>query len=104
MYGVTGLSSILLMMLFISGMATVVTYVIGQKKLAAIFGVLLGVTVIFSFIFLMMFIGRVPMTQMGKLVGGVVILVAIFLTMVFTLPICRARSETSSQKGMTARL
>ena len=57
MYGVTGLSSILLMMLFISGMATVVTYVIGQKKIATIFGILLGVTVIFSFIFLMMFIG-----------------------------------------------
>ena len=52
MFGVTGMSSILLIMLFISGMATVVTYVIGQKKIAAI-----GVTVIFSFIFLMMFIG-----------------------------------------------
>ena len=57
MFGVTGMSSILLIMLFISGMATVVTYVIGQKKIAAIFGVSLGVTVIFSFIFLMMFIG-----------------------------------------------
>ncbi|MBR4623833.1 MAG: hypothetical protein IKO45_04700 [Clostridia bacterium] len=51
------MSSILLIMLFISGMATVVTYVIGQKKIATIFGILLGVTVIFSFIFLMMFIG-----------------------------------------------
>ena len=57
MFGVTRMSSILLIMLFISGMATVVTYVIGQKKIAAIFGILLGVTVIFSFIFLMMFIG-----------------------------------------------
>ena len=58
MFGVTGISSILLMMLFISGMATVVTYVIGQKKIAAIFGVVLAVTVIFSFIFLMMFLGE----------------------------------------------
>ena len=40
---------------------------------------------LFAVIFLMMFIGRVPMVQMGKLVGGVVILAVIFLTLVFTL-------------------
>ncbi len=40
---------------------------------------------LFAVIFLMMFIGRVPMVQMAKLVGGVVILAAIFLTLVFTL-------------------
>ena len=52
---------------------------------------------LFAVIFLMMFIGRVPMTQMGKLVGGVVILVAIFLTMVFTLGSIGAEQEATKQ-------
>ena len=54
---------------------------------AALIGIenLSTAALLFAVIFLMMFIGRVPLSQMGKLVGGAVILVAIFLTMVFTL-------------------
>jgi len=48
-------------------------------------------------IFLMMFIGRVPMIQMGKLLGGVTILVAVFLTLVLTLGSIGADQETSTQ-------
>ena len=48
-------------------------------------------------IFLMMFIGRVPMIQMGKLLGGVVILVAVFLTLVLTLGSIGADQEGSTQ-------
>ena len=40
---------------------------------------------LFAVIVMMMFIGRVPMSQMLKLVGGFVLLVAIFLTLVMTL-------------------
>ena len=36
-------------------------------------------------IFLMMFIGRIPMTQMGKLVGAAGFVIAVFLTLVLTL-------------------
>lgn len=52
---------------------------------------------LFMVIFLMMFIGRVPMTQMGKLVGGVAILAAIFLTLVFTLGSIGENEENSKQ-------
>lgn len=40
---------------------------------------------LFLVIFLMMFIGRVPILQMGKLMGAGVLLVAVFLTLVLTL-------------------
>jgi cell division protein FtsW len=40
---------------------------------------------LFGVIFIMMFIGRVPMAQMGKLTGGIVLIVGIFLTLVLTL-------------------
>lgn len=40
---------------------------------------------LFMVIFLMMFIGRVPMMQMGKLMGAGVLLVGVFLTLVLTL-------------------
>lgn len=40
---------------------------------------------LFAVIFIMMFIGRVPMQQMGKLMGGIVLIVGIFLTLVLTL-------------------
>lgn len=40
---------------------------------------------LFAVIFLMMFIGRVPMQQMGKLMGGLVLLIGVFLTLVLTL-------------------
>ncbi len=40
---------------------------------------------LFTVVFLMMFIARVPMLQMGKLTGFVVVLAGIFLTLVLTL-------------------
>ncbi len=46
---------------------------------------------------LMMFIGRIPLIQMGKLIGGTAVLVAVFLTLVLTLGSIGAESETSSQ-------
>lgn len=48
-------------------------------------------------IFLMMFIGRIPMVQMGKLVGAVTVLIAIFLTLVLTLGSIGAEKENSTQ-------
>ena len=52
---------------------------------------------LFAVIFLMMFIGRVPMSQMGKLVGGAVFIVAVFLTLVLTLGSIGQDDETTSQ-------
>jgi cell division protein FtsW len=40
---------------------------------------------LFGVIFIMMFIGRVPMTQLGKLTGVLVLIVGVFLTLVLTL-------------------
>ncbi len=40
---------------------------------------------LFAVIFLMMFIGRVPMSQMGKLMGGIAVLAVVFIVLVFTL-------------------
>jgi cell division protein FtsW len=40
---------------------------------------------LFMVIFLMMFIGRVPIKQMGKLMGAGALLIAVFLTLVLTL-------------------
>jgi len=48
-------------------------------------------------IFLMMFIGRVPMIQLGKLMGACAILIAIFLTLVLTLGSIGADQEGSKQ-------
>lgn len=52
---------------------------------------------LFAVIFLMMFIGRVPMMQLGKLLGAGAILVAIFLTLVLTLGSIGANQEDSKQ-------
>jgi cell division protein FtsW len=52
---------------------------------------------LFAVIFLMMFIGRVPMTQLGKLLGAGTILIAIFLTLVLTLGSIGANQEDSKQ-------
>ena len=52
---------------------------------------------LFAVIFLMMFIGRVPMIQMGKLVGAATVLVAIFLTLVLTLGSIGASQEAETQ-------
>ncbi|MBR2292361.1 MAG: FtsW/RodA/SpoVE family cell cycle protein [Prevotella sp.] len=48
-------------------------------------------------IFLMMFIGRIPMAQMGKLVGAAAVIVAVFLTLVLTLGSIGASNEASSE-------
>ena len=52
---------------------------------------------LFVVIFLMMFIGRVPLSQMGKLVGVAAVLVALFLTMVFTLGSIGSSEEENKQ-------
>ncbi len=52
---------------------------------------------LFVVIFLMMFIGRVPMIQLGKLLGAGVILVAVFITLVLTVGSIGASQEESKQ-------
>ena len=48
---------------------------------------------LFAVIFLMMFIGRVPMSQMGRLVGGLAILGAIGLLLIMTLGSVEDKTE-----------
>ncbi|MBR1484333.1 MAG: FtsW/RodA/SpoVE family cell cycle protein [Prevotella sp.] len=54
-------------------------------------GVLIGIenlstaTILFIVVLMMMFLGRVPMRQMGKLIGALSIVVALFLVMVFAI-------------------
>ena len=66
---------------------------------AALIGIenLSTAALLFAVIFLMMFIGRVPMIQMGKLVGACAVLVAIFLTLVLTLGSIGESQESSEQ-------
>ena len=66
---------------------------------AALIGIenLSTAALLFAVIFLMMFIGRVPLTQMAKLVGFAAVLIAIFLTMVFTLGSIGASDEENKQ-------
>ena len=66
---------------------------------AALIGIenLSTAALLFGVIFLMMFIGRVPMVQLGKLLGACAILVAIFLTLVLTLGSIGANQEDSKQ-------
>mgnify|MGYP002620363658 CR=1 FL=1 len=66
---------------------------------AALIGIenLSTAALLFVVIFLMMFIGRVPMIQMGKLVGGAVVIIAVFLTLVLTLGSIGASQEGSTQ-------
>jgi Bacterial cell division membrane protein len=66
---------------------------------AALIGIenLSTAALLFAVIFLMMFIGRVPMIQMGKLVGACAVLVAIFLTLVLTLGSIGANQESSQE-------
>ena len=52
---------------------------------------------LFAVIFLMMFIGRIPMAQMAKLVAAVAVLAALFLTLVFTLGSIGEESEGEKQ-------
>jgi len=48
-------------------------------------------------IFLMMFIGRIPLVQMAKLAGAAAVLVAVFLTLVLTLGSIGAKEEANIQ-------
>ena len=66
---------------------------------AALIGIenLSTAALLFAVIFLMMFIGRVPMIQMGKLVGACAVLVALFLTLVLTLGSIGDSQESSEQ-------
>ena len=66
---------------------------------AALIGIenLSTAALLFAVIFLMMFIGRVPRIQMGKLVGAATVLVAIFLTLVLTLGSIGASQEAETQ-------
>ena len=66
---------------------------------AALIGIenLSTAALLFAVIFLMRFIGRVPMIQMGKLVGAATVLVAIFLTLVLTLGSIGASQEAETQ-------
>lgn len=56
---------------------------------------------IFMVIFAMMFIGRVPMQQMGKLMGGLVLLIGIVLTLTLTLGSIEDDSEKSQTSEQT---
>ncbi len=66
---------------------------------AALIGIenLSTAALLFAVIFLMMFIGRVPMIQMGKLIGVATVLVAVFLTLVLTLGSIGASQEAETQ-------
>ena len=66
---------------------------------AALIGIenLSTAALLFAVIFLMMFIGRVPMIQLGKLLGAGAVLVAVFLTLVLTLGSIGANQEGSKQ-------
>ena len=66
---------------------------------AALIGIenLSTAALLFAVIFLMMFIGRVPMIQMGKLVGACAVLVGLFLTLVLTLGSIGDSQESSEQ-------
>lgn len=66
---------------------------------AALIGIenLSTAALLLAVIFLMMFIGRVPMIQLGKLMGACAILVAVFLTLVLTLGSIGANQEGSKQ-------
>jgi cell division protein FtsW len=56
----------------------VATFLIGIENLST-------AALLCAVIFLMMFIGRVPLTQLGKLLGATAVLVAVFLTLIMTL-------------------
>jgi len=65
---------------------------------------------LFAVVFIMMFIGRVPLQQMGKLMGGLVLLVGLFLTLVLTLgsiddePDKVAAQQTQTEKYIDGKI
>ena len=54
-------------------------------------------------IFMMMFIGRVPMAQLGKLMGAGVLLIAVFLTLVLTLGSLEQKNDDPQTATATAQ-
>ncbi len=58
--------------------------------------------ILFMVIFLMMFVGRVPIRQLGKLMGAGVLLVAVFLTLVLTLGSIGQSDEEEQEQTATA--
>jgi len=53
---------------------------------------------LFAVVFIMMFIGRVPIKQLGKLTGVMALCAAIFLVLVFTIGSIEDKKETEAQK------
>ena len=68
----------------------IATFLIGIENLST-------AALLFEVIFLMMFIGRVPLSQLGKLLGGVAVLGVLFLTLVMTL----GSMDESANESMT---
>ena len=68
----------------------IATFLIGIENLST-------AALLFAVIFLMMFIGRVPLSQLGKLLGGVAVLGVLFLTLVMTL----GSMDESANESMT---
>jgi cell division protein FtsW len=66
---------------------------------AALIGIenLSTAALLLAVIFLMMFIGRIPMSQMAKLVGAAVLVIVLFLTLVLTLGSIGADDEKRTQ-------
>jgi cell division protein FtsW len=65
-------------MKYVLGIVIPTTFLIGIENLST-------AVLLFTVIFLMMFIGRVPTMQIGKLMGAGVLLIGVFLTLVLTL-------------------
>lgn len=55
---------------------------------------------LFVVIFVMMFLGRVPIKQLGKLTGAVALLVAVFLVLVFTIGDMESKKEAEAQQNV----
>ena len=66
------------------------TFLIGIENLST-------AALLFAVVFLMMFIGRVPMSQLGKLTGAIAVLVVVGLTLVFTLGSIEDNAEADQQ-------
>jgi len=98
-------------MKYILGLVMPAVMLIGIENLST-------AVLLFGVIFIMMFIGRVPMAQMGKLTGCIVLIVGIFLTLVLTLGSmddqddkqqavtteAAASSSTDKEEGMVAKV
>ena len=70
------------------------TFLIGIENLST-------AALLFAVVFLMMFIGRVPMSQMGKLMGGIAVVVVAFLVMVMTLGSIEGSASDEAQMTET---